>query len=334
MSHRVSRAATGLGCRRSVVAVPVVAAPRRICILAAKKGDKGGKGGKGAKKSALADLLKKKEEATGSAAATEGASNAVPADCVSPEGRMLVFTLADSYYRLTKKYLLEGVDFEKLPAALFRAPFALLAHNKFQEGVKDPVYIYGNRAALDLFEKSWDDLLKMPSRLSAPVDESAQTDRDGLLEKAAKTGYVTGYEAWRVSSTGRRFKIKDVTLFNLIDRSGTKIGQAAVFSQYETEDGVVHTIKGSEPDVEEEAAAAGPAIPTPEEIEAAEAAVAEQAAHVRSLKEVQGLQNNDIPVQIAVMELKKRKEKLAALQKALDDALAASKAAFDDDDDE
>lgn len=63
-------------------------------------------------------------------------------------------------------------------------------------------------AALDLFEKSWDDLLKMPSRLSAPVDESAQTDRDGLLEKAAKTGYVTGYEAWRVSSTGRRFKIK------------------------------------------------------------------------------------------------------------------------------
>lgn len=43
-----------------MVAVPVVAAPRRICILAAKKGDKGGKGGKGAKKSALADLLKKK----------------------------------------------------------------------------------------------------------------------------------------------------------------------------------------------------------------------------------------------------------------------------------
>lgn len=30
------------------------------------------------------------------------------------------------------RYLLEGVDFEKLPAALFRAPFALLAHNKFQ----------------------------------------------------------------------------------------------------------------------------------------------------------------------------------------------------------
>ncbi len=50
------------------------------------------------------------------------------------------------------------------------------------------------------------------------------------------------------------------------------------------------------------------------------------------LLHVQGLQNNDIPVQIAVMELKKRKEKLASLQKALEDALAASKAAFDDDD--
>ncbi|KAG2448270.1 hypothetical protein HYH02_006854 [Chlamydomonas schloesseri] len=326
-------AATGPACRRlAPVATPqrqqVVVQP----VLAAKKGDKGGKGGKGAKKSALADLLKKKEEATGSAAATEGASSAVPADCVSPEGRMLAFTLADSYYRLTKKFLLEGVDFEKLPAALFRAPFALLAHNKFQEGVTDPIYIYGNRAALDLFEKSWDELLEMPSRLSAPVEDSAQTDRNGLLEQAAKAGHVSGYEAWRVSASGRRFKIKDVTLFNLMDRSGTKMGQAAVFSQYETEDGVVHTIKGSEPDAEEEAAAAGPSIPTPEEIEAAEAAVAEQAAHVRSLKEVQGLQNNDIPVQIAVMELKKRKEKLTSLQKALEDALAASKAAFDDDD--
>jgi hypothetical protein len=48
----------------------------------------------------------------------------------------------------------------------------------------------------------------MPSRLSAPVDDSAQTDRNGLLERAAKTGFVTGYEALRVSASGRRFKIK------------------------------------------------------------------------------------------------------------------------------
>ncbi len=38
-------------------------------------------------------------------------------------------------------------------------------------------------------------------------------------------------------------------------------------------------------------------------------------------------------MQLAVSELKKRKEKVAALQKQLQDALAASKAMFDDEDD-
>ncbi len=39
-------------------------------------------------------------------------------------------------------------------------------------------------------------------------------------------------------------------------------------------------------------------------------------------------------MQLAVHELKKRKDRLARMQKALEDALAASKAAFDDEDDD
>ncbi|KXZ44265.1 hypothetical protein GPECTOR_70g496 [Gonium pectorale] len=271
--------------------------------------------------------MKKKD-----AAANPGTGTAAQYD--TPEMKMLAFQICDSYWRLTKKYLLEGVDFDRLPSALFRAPFALLAHDRFQEGVTDPCYTYGNRAALEVFEYGWDELVGTPSRKSAADDPTAQQDRNGLLDKAAKTGLVEGFEVWRVTKSGRRFKIKNGTLFNIMNREGTKLGQAAVFSAYEREDGTVVEITAGAADAEPEAEArpAQPAIPTPEDLQAAEAAVAEQAASVRYLKESAGLSNQDIPVQIAVLELKKRKEKLAELQKRLEDALAASRAAFDDDD--
>jgi len=58
---------------------------------------------------------------------------------------------------------------------MYAAPFVCLAHNKFEEGVEDPLFVYANRAALRLFEGSWDEIVGMPSRLSA--DTSAQEVR-------------------------------------------------------------------------------------------------------------------------------------------------------------
>ncbi|GLC38930.1 hypothetical protein PLESTB_000462500 [Pleodorina starrii] len=313
-------------CRRCTGRWPSVA------VLAAKKGgDKKGGDKKGPKKSALADLMKKKEAA---ASAPSGGQLAQPTQYDTAETRMLAFQICDSYWRLTKKYLLEGVDFNRLPSELYRAPFALLAHNRFQEGVTDPIYTYGNRAALEVFELSWEELLQTPSRKSAADDPSAQQDRNGLLDRAAETGVVEGFEVWRVSKSGRRFKIKDGTLFNIMDRQGTKLGQAAVFQRYELEDGRVVEITAAPREAEAEGEGEGGlgGIPSPEEMAAAEAAVAEQAAAVRALKEQQGLSNQDIPVQLAVYELKKRKERLAALQKRLEEELAAAKALFDDED--
>ena len=40
-------------------------------------------------------------------------------------------------------------------------------------------------------------------------------DRNKLLDSAAKSGLVTNYEGWRVSLKGMRFKLKNVTLFNV-----------------------------------------------------------------------------------------------------------------------
>ena len=54
--------------------------------------------------------------------------------------RALLFSLVTSYYKGTKKYLLENVDLEALPAALYYAPFACLVHDRFQEGVDEPTF--------------------------------------------------------------------------------------------------------------------------------------------------------------------------------------------------
>ncbi len=82
--------------------------------------------------------------------------------------------------------------------------------------------------------------------------------------------------------------------------AGTKQGQLAVFSKYELEDGTVVQVQGLEASSsssgggEQEAAGAAPAalpVPSPEQLEAAEAAVKEQADRIRAMKEVEGLKN-------------------------------------------
>lgn len=60
---------------------------------------------------------------------------------------------------------MEDVDIAKVGEALWEAPFAVLAHDKFQS--EEPRFTYANQAALDLWEATWDELVGMPSRQSA-----------------------------------------------------------------------------------------------------------------------------------------------------------------------
>jgi PAS domain S-box-containing protein len=104
------------------------------------------------------------------------------------------------------------------------APFGLLAH----DGAADPRFVYANRAAQERFEYGWDDLVGMPSRLSARPD--ARDERRRLLEAVERDGHSTGYRGRRVSRTGREFWIADATLWNLVDDRGARVGQAARFA--------------------------------------------------------------------------------------------------------
>jgi PAS domain-containing protein len=103
------------------------------------------------------------------------------------------------------------------------ALFGLLAHDTST----DPRFVYANRTAQARFGYTWNEITRLPSRLSAVPD--AQEDRDTFVRSVTEHGYARGYRGRRVTKTGNLFYIEDVTMWNLVDEGGVRHGQAAVF---------------------------------------------------------------------------------------------------------
>lgn len=114
----------------------------------------------------------------------------------------------------------------QIAQALFEAPFPVFSH-----GIEpDPIYNYGNRKALELWEVDWEQLTQMPSRYSAePID---QEERLRLLNQVTTKGYVTNGRGVRISRTGKRYMVSDFTVWNLLDETNRYCGQAAKFTQW------------------------------------------------------------------------------------------------------
>ncbi len=135
--------------------------------------------------------------------------------------------LLDSYRQWTGRELIERINPPLLQAkTLFEASVVVVSHGM----ETDPILNYGNQAALDLWELSWERLVRTPSRLTAEPDERAE--RAQMLEKARKHGYFDGYRGVRVSSTGQRFLIEQALIWTVVDPVGQPIGQAATFSHW------------------------------------------------------------------------------------------------------
>lgn len=132
--------------------------------------------------------------------------------------------LRRSLRTLTGRDLIDG-DLSPAEAAerLYRAPFALLSH----DASPDPILTYANACALGLFELTWDQLVRMPSRLTAEAQD--REERARLLVRVTAQGYIDDYAGVRVSRTGRRFRIEAATVWNLTDGEGRYRGQAATF---------------------------------------------------------------------------------------------------------
>ncbi|OXJ22534.1 MEKHLA domain-containing protein [Burkholderia sp. HI2714] len=132
--------------------------------------------------------------------------------------------LADSYARLLGRALIPtAMSVVDATEWLYEsAPFAVLAHNTD----RDPIFIYGNKAAQRCFEYTWDEIIRLPSRLSAEVPN--REERQQFLERVRRLGYESGYRGVRVSKSGRRFMIEEATLWQLLDMNGKLHGQAVI----------------------------------------------------------------------------------------------------------
>ena len=114
---------------------------------------------------------------------------------------------------------------------VFRAPFVLVSHG----AETDPVLNYGNETALKLWEMTWAKLTLTPSRLTAEAPN--REERARLLAAVTAHGFIDDYSGIRISQTGRRFRIAQATVWNLLSGRGGYCGQAAMFSRWEFLDG-------------------------------------------------------------------------------------------------
>jgi hypothetical protein len=149
---------------------------------------------------------------------------------VIPQGDFITVhttCLAHSFKKWTGRDLLSG-DFsaEELPERLFNAPFVVVSHGT----ESDPILNYGNRTALELWEMSWDEFTRTPSRLTAEAPN--RQERARLLQSVASKGFMDNYSGIRISKNGRRFAISRAIIWNLISETGEPCGQAATFSQW------------------------------------------------------------------------------------------------------
>jgi PAS domain-containing protein len=147
-----------------------------------------------------------------------------------PTDAEFVASLLESHRRLTGRPLLAATDDDD-PATVVRrlydASCVVLAHDT----AADPRFTYANRAAQRLFERPWSEIVGLPSRLSA--EAPAREERQRLLDRVATHGYIDDYSGVRISKSGRRFRILFATVWNVHDRLGRPLGQAAMFTDWE-----------------------------------------------------------------------------------------------------
>jgi len=92
------------------------------------------------------------------------------------------------------------------------------------------VFNYGNRTALSLFEMAWAQFVRLPSRLSAEAPN--RRERELLLQRVGEHGFIDDYSGVRMSSTGQRFRIDNALVWNVTNREGAYVGQAALFAHW------------------------------------------------------------------------------------------------------
>lgn len=110
--------------------------------------------------------------------------------------------------------------------ALMALDAVVLSH----DGGDDPHFVFANHAAASLWRMPVEDLVGMPSRLSAAPEH--RQSRAGMLADAMRDGVLRGYAGERIAADGTRFMISGATLWTVEYPAGP--GQAVVFRDWMT----------------------------------------------------------------------------------------------------
>jgi hypothetical protein len=145
----------------------------------------------------------------------------LPAAFREPAAARRIALIAESFARLLGRPLVGPGD--DVLGALWTAPQAILAHGT----EPDPLFFFGNAAALAAFGYAADALVGLPSRLSA--EAPLREERQALLDRVTTHGFITDYAGIRIDAAGRRFRIENAIVWNLVDEAGALHGQAATF---------------------------------------------------------------------------------------------------------
>ncbi len=135
--------------------------------------------------------------------------------------------LLRSHHHWTGRPLLtQSQNPEEGARLLFEADFVLVSHGT----EPDPILNYGNQKALQLWEMSWTELTRIPSRLTAEAVH--RDERARLMARVTARGWIEDYRGVRISKSGRRFMVENATVWNLLDADGQHAGQAAMFRRW------------------------------------------------------------------------------------------------------
>jgi PAS domain S-box-containing protein len=107
------------------------------------------------------------------------------------------------------------------------ARFGLLAH----DAAADPLFTFANDTALRAFGYTRDELIGMPSRLSASVGVDLE-ERKRLFQALESTGHYSPYCGRRRSKDGSTFWIFGTAIWNVTDEIGQRLGQAALIREF------------------------------------------------------------------------------------------------------
>jgi hypothetical protein len=138
-----------------------------------------------------------------------------------------VLQISDSLKRVHGKDLFKVMGVASVDKIHTNDRWCLLSHDTTTDD--SPLYNYGNRAALEQFLYSEQDFVRLYSYETTPPELRAIRQRD--YQTVIDKDFQIIPEATRWNRNQEYFLVKDLLFWNVFNKNGTRVGQAATFDR-------------------------------------------------------------------------------------------------------